>query len=661
MAKNQAVRAGTVETICGGERFADGTPATDTWIGWPFGVAIDQAGNLYFSDKEKGRVFVRRKDGKLNVAAGTGVTSFSGDGGPATAACLHQVHGLAVDAKGNLYICDAGNRRIRRVDSKGVITTLIGTGERASLPLHRFPATGLPASEVTFVDPLFMTFDASGLLWISDTVAGRVYAFDPITMRVRVALDSSQGGPVSPGGVAMVDDRLFVIDRARKWIMTMDGKSGRVEGWLGGMKHEPRCDFADPWDLVSDGKGFLYVSDNLSHQIIRIEISTKRAEVYAGSGFAPAGGKVDGADARKVVFENPTGLAMGSDGTLYVSDWYSDARGIRAIKPDRSVVKMAGTQLLKPNAVPIGDGGLAREAQLHFPRGVAVDKEGNIYISDSNHLRVRKIDRATGIIDTVLGTGRPDGGKFGGDPKQANVRSPRAIAFDRQGNLFVVDVNAKGVLKLDKQTNRVDWLIKDARLQSPMNLALGLEGEVYLSDSAASVVWRVDPRGGLSVFAGSLKEFGFRGDGGPAEKAILNGPRGIAVGNDGAVYISDTGNHRIRVVRSRIISTFAGTGVPGIAGIDGAAAGAQLNSPGALAFDEAGNLLFTDCNYRICMIEMKSGLLRHVAGRGYGFGGNGGPAKDAQFNQPHGLAVWKGDLYIADDSNHAVRKVSGVS
>jgi len=113
-------------------------------------------------------------------------------------------------------------------------------------------------------------------------------------------------------------------------------------------------------------------------------------------------------------------------------------------------------------------------------------------------------------------------------------------------------------------------------------------------------------------------------------------------------------------VRNGIVQTYAGTGIAGASGVDGSALAAQLKTPRSMTVDENGNLFVTDWLYRICKIERTSGLLRHVAGAGYGFGGDGGAAAQAQFNQIEDIAVWRGELYIADNANQAVRRVVGV-
>jgi streptogramin lyase len=164
----------------------------------------------------------------------------------------------------------------------------------------------------------------------------------------------------------------------------------------------------------------------------------------------------------------------------------------------------------------------------------------------------------------------------------------------------------------------------------------------------------------ISTFAGSDAK-GFSGDGGPATAAQLNQPFGITRGPDGALYICDTGNHRIRrVAPDGTISTVAGNGTRGWTGDGGPAIGASLNEPYEVRFDSAGNLFFVErMNHLVRRVDAKSGAISTIAGTGVaGFSGDGGPAVNARFNEPHSIGFdSEGDLYICDINNHRVRKV----
>ena len=176
---------------------------------------------------------------------------------------------------------------------------------------------------------------------------------------------------------------------------------------------------------------------------------------------------------------------------------------------------------------------------------------------------------------------------------------------------------------------------------------------------AQSIVFPAE-RSFISNFAGTGVQ-GFGGDGGPATEARLNGPTGIARGPDGALYICDTGNHRIRkVTTDGKIATVAGTGEPGWSGDGGPAAAARLNEPYEVRFDAAGNIFWVErLNHCVRRLDLKSGHISTIAGTGApGFSGDGGPATQARLNEPHSIGFdHAGDLYICDVKNNRIRKV----
>ena len=164
----------------------------------------------------------------------------------------------------------------------------------------------------------------------------------------------------------------------------------------------------------------------------------------------------------------------------------------------------------------------------------------------------------------------------------------------------------------------------------------------------------------ISTFAGTGAK-GFSGDGGPATAAQLNQPFGVTRGPDGALYICDTGNHRIRRVASDgTISTVAGNGTRGWSGDGGSATSAALNEPYEVRFDGAGSMFFVErLNHLVRRVDMQTGVISTIAGSGVaGFSGDGGPAVNAQLNEPHSIAFNpnNGDLYICDIKNHRIRR-----
>ncbi|MET9953861.1 RICIN domain-containing protein [Streptomyces sp. NPDC006339] len=306
----------------------------------------------------------------------------------------------------------------------------------------------------------------------------------------------------------------------------------------------------------------------------------------------------------------PYGIAIDSTGTLYFSD-YKNHR-VRKITSDGKVSTVAGTGTPGHR----GDNGAAVSAQLNHPRGVALDSEGNLYIADDQNHRVRKVT-ADGIISTVAGTGVAG---FSGDGRAAT----------------------------------------SARLNQPYGVVVDSAGVLYISEWGHDRIRKVTTDGKISTIAGTGAA-SYGGDGGPAVSAPLRAPFAMVVDGAGALYIADASNHRVRKISADgIISTVAGTGAAGFGGDGGQATSARLNRPQGLALDSTGALYISDYkNHRIRKISV-DGVISTVAGTGApGFGGEGGPAASAQFNEPMGLAVDCVDtLYIADHGNHRIRKVT---
>ncbi|EGX58200.1 hypothetical protein SZN_18986 [Streptomyces zinciresistens K42] len=306
----------------------------------------------------------------------------------------------------------------------------------------------------------------------------------------------------------------------------------------------------------------------------------------------------------------PYGIAVDSTGTVYVADF--SGHRVRRITTDGRITTVAGTGA----AGFRGDGGPAVAAQLNGPREVAVDGAGAVYIADSNNHRIRKVT-PDGKISTVAGTGA---GGFRGDGGPATA----------------------------------------AQLNLPLGVTVDGAGVLHVADYYNHRIRRITADGVISTVAGTGAA-GFRGDGGPAATAQLNGPHGVALNAAGDLCIADLQNHRVRkVTADGVISTVAGTGAAGFGGDGGPAAAARLNSPVGVALDSAGTLYICDYgNHRVRKMTA-DGVISTVAGTGAaGYGGDGGPAASAQLNGPRKVAVDCVDsLYFTDHVNNRVRKVT---
>ena len=270
-----------------------------------------------------------------------------------------------------------------------------------------------------------------------------------------------------------------------------------------------------------------------------------------------------------------------------------------------------------------GDGGQANQSSIFLPFGVAVDANGDIFISDSSNNRIRMVNVFTGVISTIAGNGALGSTGDGGAATSATISNPTAIAVDPAGNVFFAD-NGNNVIR---KINAFD--------------------------------------GTISTIAGKINVHGYSGDNGPATSATLNAPNGIAFDAMGDLYIADTTNNVIRKVSAEtgIITTIAGTGVSGFSGDGGLAVSSTLNTPWGVTVSSAGLLYIADQgNNRIRVIDT-AGLISTIIGNGNAtYTGDNGPASAATVNVPAGIAIdAAGNTYIADSGNNVIRKINVAS
>jgi len=583
----------------------DNGPATLAQLDYPYGVAVDAAGNLYIADFRNNRI---RKvtNGVITTVAGTGTYGNIGDNGPATSAWLSEPRAVAVDAPGNLYITDSGNSRIRKV-SNGVITTVAGNGT------FGYSGDGGPATSAQLYQPIGITVDSAGNVYFADTgnEVVRKVANGVITTVAGTGTGgfSGDGGPATssplayPYGVTVDSARnLYIAEvsgrRVRKvsnGVITTVAGTGTA-GFSGDGGPATSAQLGQPYDVAMDSTGNLYIADAGADRIRKVSAGT--ITTVAGNGMPGFSG--DGGPATSAQLNSPYGVAVDSAGSVYAVELYS----YRVSKVSGGVITTAAG-----NGTPGsgGDNGPATSAQLYLANGVAADSGGNVYIADTGNNRIRKV--ANGVITTVAGNGTAGYGGDNGSAASAQLNGPNSVAVDPAGNLYIADTGNNCIRKVSN--------------------------------------------GVITTVAGNGTA-GFSGDNGPATAAQLNAPLGVALDSSGNLYIADGRNYRIRKVSNGVIATVAGNGTGGFSGDNGPATSAQLNVPAAIALDSAGALYVAD-NFRLRKVS--NGVISTVAGNGTsGFSGDNGPATSAQFSIIPGVAVdSSGNVYVADTQNNRIR------
>ncbi|OWK46921.1 hypothetical protein FRUB_00620 [Fimbriiglobus ruber] len=667
----------------------DGIAATTAALNNPDDVAVDASGDIFIADTANNRIReVNAATGLITTVAGTGVAGYSGDGGQATNATFSYPTGIAVDSSGNLYIADTGNSRIREITAaNGVINTIAGTST-AGYTGDNGPAKGAQLNQPTGVAV------ANGNVYISDT-GNNVVRFvtgGTITTIAGVGTAGYTGDTKlatvaqlnAPEGVALdASGNLFIADTGNNVIREVAAKSGLIStvagngtaGYKGDTKAATLAELNAPAAVTVDVSGDLLIADTANSAVREVTPDGNIATLtgngtpsYAGDGGPVAAGRVS----------SPNGVAVDSAGNVYIADTGNSR--IRFVSGGK-ISTVAGNGTAGYYSGPNGDGGDATAAQLYLPTGGVIDSAGDVYIADTANNLIRMVSPA-GVITTVAGTGVAGYSGDGGLATAAEINQPVGLAVDAAGNLYFAEAGDDRVRKITVATGKITTVAGNgnnfysgdggqataASFGTPGGVAVDSKGDIFISDTANSVVREVNTKGVISTYAGSGGEAsfeasfpGYSGDNGIATNATLNEPEGLAIDGNGSLYIADTNNSVIRVVNaSGIISTFAGTGQrPGFSGDGSSATAAKLRAPTAVAVDQLGNVYIADSgNNRIRWVDT-SGAIRTVAGNGtVGYSGDNGLASLAEFNSPQGVFTdANGNIYIADTNNSAVRAV----
>jgi len=639
-------RDGVVSTFAGTTSgFLDGT-GTNARFNSPQGIALDSAGVLYVADTSNHRIRKITSDGVVSTLAGNGSTTFAN--GTGTNATFNQPWGVTVDSAGNVYVADATNHRIRLITPLGVVTTLAGDGTAQLLN-----GTGTSAR---FNSPRGVTIDSTGNLYVADytnhtirrIVSGVVSTFAGNGTSGSADGTGTNARFVLPLGVAVDSTgNVFVAEfnghRIRRItpLAVVSTFSGSSQGFANGLG--TNTNFNSPSGVAIDSAGNVYVADQSNHLIRKIT-PAGLATTFAGSGVAGFSDSLQPAR-----FNNPSGIAIDSSGTMYIGD--PTNQRIRKITSAGVVTTLAG------NGTIGSTNGTGTNSNFNYPQGVAVDSTGNVYVADGDNCCIRKITPA-GVVTTFAGQTTP--GFANGTGTNATFRVPQGIAVDSVGNLYITDNQNHSIRKITPDgivstlagngtVGATNDTGTNATFQFPNGIAVDSTGNVYVVDRNNHLIRKISPGGVVTTLAGQTTAGSADGNGTSAQFKF---PKGIALDSAGNVYVGDFNNQRIRkITPGGVVTTLAGSGF-GYA--DGTGTNASFRGPNGLTIDSSGTLYLADePDHRIRRIT-STGVVTTIAGDGTAGYNDGG-----WFANPVGITTdWDGTMYVADTNNHRIRKIT---
>lgn len=545
--------------VAGGGNGADSTLAISAKLNYPTGLALDSSGNLYIADYGDHRIRkINAKTGIITTIAGNGTSGFAGDSGLATNAKLSYPKSLAFDGLGNLFITDIGNNRIRKVNvSTGIISTLCNASFPNAIIFDGKDSLYLgfssSISKVNITTGKGSKIAGNGINgYGGDDSIATLASFSGITA---LYLDSMHNLLIADGG----NNRIRKLNFTTGIISTIAGigistYNGEGINSKGAILNQPRS-------VTLDKYNNLYILDNGNNRIRKVDAFTGIISTVAGNGTYGFWG--DDSIATSASLSGPQGLAIDQIGNLYIADTYNNR--IRKVNANSGII----TTIAGIGSVGYeGDGGQANLAKLNSPLDIALDGLGNLFILDFGNNRIRKINSDNGVISTVAGSGSSGYNGDGIFATLANLNSPKGIAVDSIGNLYIADMSNQRIRKVNAITGIIttvagngkvisgytEGLATDVELNNPSGVAIDIMGNLYIADRSNNLIRKVNASTGILTKIAGVFDFtpGYGGDGGLATGAHINDPYRIAVEPSGKFHIADWQNNRIRKVGNEI-------------------------------------------------------------------------------------------------------------
>ncbi|MFC0512931.1 gliding motility-associated C-terminal domain-containing protein [Mucilaginibacter angelicae] len=599
----------------------------------PAWITLDAAGNVYVADTKNFQIRKIDAQGQVSVLAGDGTQGYKN--GLGTEAQFDNLGGLLADAAGNIFVCDIGNNRIRKITPSGMVSTVLGNGNPYSTEgKGELAAIGSPTG---------ITMDQQGNFYVADgsRIIRKVSpTFDETTFAGNtnygnydgVGTNASFGGITSI--VCDITGTIYVTDQYNTLVrkVTPEAKASTLAG--SSYNHYSNgvgklAAFEYPFGIATDRKGNLYVSETKGNRIRKLSITGYGIDrdLPPGLSFDPATGIISGKPALEwpatdytITAYNLTGsssakinIAVKANAQPAIAppnisyqgpQKYTVAKTIDNLLPQNS-----GGEIAANNYGSISSISLVADYNLFQPFGVCIDKNGNVYIGDAGTMQIYKVSPSG--VRTVLA------GRYGG--------------FDS-----------------------IDGTGTDAVFYHPFGLAIDGAGNIYVADWGADRIRKITPEGKVTTIAGG------HGNGfldGPTSVAQFNSIYNVAVDAAGNLYVADAGNNAIRKISpDGMVTTLAGGGEPGL--VDGKGAAARFNAPSGLVTDKQGNVYVADEENQVIRKITPDGTVTTLAGTG-DYGMQDGLVKSATFFFPRDITIdGDGNLFITDEGNNAIRKIS---